>query len=291
MTPALGLLAAFVTFLSWGFGDFFIQRTSRQIGSLQALFFITALGAIVLSPFAAPSLAHVFRSTPIIRALLLAACSMFAASLANFEALRKGRIAVIEAIVSAELPIAAVIGIVLLGERVAGPQRWLIAAIFVGILLTVSRRTTVKASRSRLEAGTFLAVISAIGLAVGSVATGLASHVSSPIVAIWFIHTSIAVILTLWFILRRQLLETIRGGLKAWRPTLAQSVLDNVAWVSYAAAVLVLPISLTVALTESYVALAAILGILVNRERFQRHQYTGIGLTIAAAIALAALSA
>ncbi len=75
-----------------------------------------------------------------------------------------------------------------------------------------------------------------------------------------------------------------------WRPVLAACIFDNAAWVAYAVAVTTLPIALTIAITESYVALAAFLGVVWNKEKLQRHQYAGMILAIAAAIVLAAVS-
>jgi len=46
------ILFAFAAMLSWGIGDFLIQRTVRKIGDLQTLTWIGIIGSIFLIPFA-----------------------------------------------------------------------------------------------------------------------------------------------------------------------------------------------------------------------------------------------
>ena len=66
MTTSVGIGLAFAAMLSWGIGDFWIQKSARKVGDLEALFFITLFGAFVLSPFAyprLPTLLHASRET------------------------------------------------------------------------------------------------------------------------------------------------------------------------------------------------------------------------------------
>jgi drug/metabolite transporter (DMT)-like permease len=45
---ATGIVLAIVAMLSWGFGDFLIQKNTRKIGDWDTLFFITLFGAAIL---------------------------------------------------------------------------------------------------------------------------------------------------------------------------------------------------------------------------------------------------
>ena len=47
----LGIIYAIAAMLSWGVGDFLIQRASRKIGIWQTLFFIGLGGFLGLFPF------------------------------------------------------------------------------------------------------------------------------------------------------------------------------------------------------------------------------------------------
>jgi len=42
----IGVILAVVALFSWGFGDFFIQKSARSLGTWQALFLICLFGAI-----------------------------------------------------------------------------------------------------------------------------------------------------------------------------------------------------------------------------------------------------
>ena len=48
---------AFLAMLSWGVGDFFIQKTIRKIGGLETLLWIGLIGTLILIPFAIKDLA------------------------------------------------------------------------------------------------------------------------------------------------------------------------------------------------------------------------------------------
>lgn len=47
-----GIIFAFIAMIGWGFGDFFIQKSTRKVGVWATIFIITLLGFIVLTPFA-----------------------------------------------------------------------------------------------------------------------------------------------------------------------------------------------------------------------------------------------
>ena len=58
-------------------------------------------------------------------------------------------------------------------------------------------------------------------------------------------------------------------------PIIGQTIFDNSAWVGYALAASMIPISLTVSISESYIALAALLGYFFGREKLNSHQIVG----------------
>ena len=53
---------------------------------------------------------------------------------------------------------------------------------------------------------------------------------------------------------------------------LGMSIFDNLAWICYAGAATLIPIAIAVSISESYIALTAMLGILINKEKLMRHQ-------------------
>jgi len=295
MNPTLGIVFAFVAFLAWGFGDFTIQRSARRIGSLPALFAITVFGAVVLLPFVWHDLPELFSTGRIVAIGFLTVVVTTITAIFEFEAFRKGKMAVIEPVMSFELVLTVGIGILILKESTSLAQLLLTLTVFTGILLTVLHRTPrhwwqVWRHRSVLEKGVILAALGAVAMSLVNILTGVFSQDTNPWVAIWFIHTCIAVFLAVWFTgqLRwRQIGRDIRKNAKL---LLTMSIFDNAAWLAFAASVLYIPISLSIAISESYIALASLLGIIWNKEKLQTHQVIGMVLTITAAVALAVVS-
>lgn len=289
-----GIIATFIAALSWGFGDFFIQRSVRKIGSLEALFFIGGFGAVVLLPFVWQDIPALIRSPFALGLLFTTIVVTTFTALVDFEALRRGKLSVIEPVMSFELVFTVAIGLLFLHERVNGTQLLLILLIFCGVFLTVIHREPRRwwqwwRHSSLLEAGVILAGIGAILMAFTNVLTGLSSQATNPLVTIWTIDVGLAVLSLLWVALRGGIGRMVVNARRSWRAVTAQSVFDNTAWLAYSYAVTAIPISITIAISESYIALAALLGILWNRERLQRHQTLGMVLTISAAIILAVL--
>ncbi len=63
--------------------------------------------------------------------------------------------------------------------------------------------------------------------------------------------------------------------------------MDNLAWIMYAYSMVLIPIAIATGITESYIALTAMLGIVINKEKLRPHQWVGLALCIVSAIALA----
>lgn len=297
MTGLVGIIAAFIAFLGWGFGDFAAQRAIRKIGSLEVLFFSGLAGAVVLYPFVHRDIGTFFSDSRTLWLLVATGVMTVFASFFGAEALRKGKISVVEPVISFELVLSALIGVTILGESVSIVQGILILGVFVGMLLTVLRVSTPSwwqiwrvHVRSRMEAGVLLAAGAAVTYAIVNVLTGVSSRASSPVATIWFMDVCIVVVSFAWFVASRRMDDLFGWSRQHWRPLVVASVLDDVAWLAYAFAVTVIPISIAVAITESYVALAALLGITITKERLQRHQIIGIIVTVIAGVALAVLS-
>ncbi len=276
--------------LSWGFGDFFIQRTARRIGDWKAIFFVAAVGALMI-PFFIKSgeWAALFE----LKSLLILSVTtvvVFVTALGNFEALRRGKMAVVEPILSLELLITVALSMIFLGERLGLLQSFLVAATFVGILLVVTvERSHLKYHKYILERGSALALGAMVGMALVNFLVALSSRAASPLLTIWFTHTGIAV-LTLVYLLARGRAGEILPNLKSYSGTIiAESVLDNAAWIFYAFAATLLPISIATTVSESYIILAVLLGVVFNREKLQKHQLTGIIIVILTVLALSAV--
>lgn len=289
------LLAAFIAFLSWGFGDFSIQRSVRAVGSAGSLFAIAAFGSVALLPFAWHDIPQTIGSHTTVLLLITAAGAMTFAAIFEFASLKIGKLAVTEPVLSLELVFTAAISIGFLGEHLSRVQLLLAFCVFLGIVLTVTRRERFHwwqrwEKRHGLEQGVLLALAGTVFMTFANIFTGLSSRASNPIVTIWFMHVLIGAVTLVWMLLRHEWQRCIAAMQQHWRPVLAASVFDNAAWVAYSAAAQQLPIALTISITESYIALACFLGIVWNKEHVQRHQVIGMVTVIVAAVLLGAVS-
>ena len=130
---AMGIVFAFIALGAWGVGDFLIQRSARKFGDWVALFYITAFASVVLLPFVWKDLAPLVVHARGLLVLTAAGVVMTFASLLDFQALKVGKISVIEPVYAFELPLAAGIATFLLHERLSAPQIVLIAILMLGI--------------------------------------------------------------------------------------------------------------------------------------------------------------
>jgi drug/metabolite transporter (DMT)-like permease len=283
----VGVLGAIGAMLCWGFGDFFIQRTARKIGDLEALAWISILGAVVLVPFIFHELALLSAVQDVLLLLLLAVVT-FVAAIFNFEALKEGKIAVIEMVVSLELPFTILLGVLFLHEWLTLWQLLLIIVLMIGSsMISVSQGKL----HFHLERGVWFALAAAVLLALTNFLTARCSVQISPLMAVWFPFLAVA-LLCLFFIWRRKNgMGHFFGHVKNFPLLiLSMSVFDTAAWLFYAYALRVADLGITTAITQGYPVVALLLGVTINRERITAWQYGGAAIVIATTLTLALLS-
>ena len=283
-----GITFAFIALISWGIGDFLIQRSARKFGDVISLFCITAFASIVLLPFVVGDIISLIsegdRSTFFL--LLITTGVILFASLFDFEALRIGKIAVIEPIYAFEIIITAALGALLIREQLSVMQMALIGIITLGIGL-ISLKSFSHLKTITWERGVAFALLATLAMGGANFLFGVGSRESHPLLVNWFTSFGMASVLFI-YMMRTGLLETLRLDLKKYsRLILSVSVIDNIAWVSFAYSTLYMPIAISTGISESYITLAALLGLIVNREKLKKHQYAGLVITPLAAVLLA----
>ena len=281
---SLGVFFALVALFSWGFGDFFIQKNVRLVGNWKALFYITFLGLIGLFPFVQHEIPHLTISD-IVFLTFLSVVIIFAA-LFDFEALKQGKIAIIEPVMGLEVPITVGLAITISKEELTLLQIFLIALVCIGIILSASDHKKTSDGRQMFERGAILAGIGAIAMAVTNFLIGVGSHNVSPIMVIWFSHSFIAIFCFIYISIRGDAKTLWTDVRKYPKLILGESIFDNLAWVSYAIATSLIPISIAITISESFIALGVLLGLFVNKERLHKRQIVGIMLTIIGVIIL-----
>ncbi|OGY92373.1 MAG: hypothetical protein A3B31_03395 [Candidatus Komeilibacteria bacterium RIFCSPLOWO2_01_FULL_53_11] len=295
MNMPAGIVAALIALLAWGFGDFFIQKTIRLLGRLESLFLIGAFSCIVLLPFVWRSIPSAVADLQTFSILVVTFVISFGGAMVLFTALKHGKISVVLPVFSSELLITVLISVLVLHETVTVVQLVLAGIVFLGILLIVVHRDEMHwwqrwKTTSIYERGIVLAAIAAVFSSLNNIFTAISSRLSDPLTAIWFIHTGLGITSCIWLIALGKFGTMLRSIPKNWKLVLGQSSLDNIAWVAYAKAVTALPIAVTVAITESFIGLAALLGIFIGKEKVNRTQVAGIVLTLIAATILTLIS-
>lgn len=281
----LGIFFALGALFAWAFGDFFIQRSTRRVGTIKALFFIASAGAIGFLPFVWNDIGQLLEGKNLLW-LALAASVTFFAAVFDFDALHDGKLAVVEPILGLELPIVVLLAILVCGERLSVVQTIAIAAIFVGLLFAVTAKKIKWHKRIILEKGFVYAGIGAVGMGLTNFLYAYWSQQASPLIVVWSIHTVLACV-CLVVMMRRGVIHELAGDLRRhYRILVPMAIFDNLAWLAYSLACTHISIAVSNAISEIYIALALILGVVVNKEKLRKHQYFGAILAITALVVL-----
>jgi drug/metabolite transporter (DMT)-like permease len=288
----IGVLFAIGAMLGWGFGDFLIEKSVRKMGNSVSLFFITAIGSILLLPFVWNDVTMLLSSQLGSKEFwVLIGAGMFAliASLFDFEALRVGKISVVEPVYAIEIVLTVLVTGVVLDEWLTPTQTILVLAVIASILL-VSVKSFSHLKKFRIERGVMFALVAALLMAGEIFFTGFGARLTSPLTVNWMSNTIIALVMVL-YLARTKQLRSIIPKFRANTSLVARvSLIDNLAWISFAYSAIYIPIGLAVAISEAYIALAALLGLVINKEKLRPHQFAGVGITIVAVIALSYVS-
>jgi len=279
-----GLIFALTATFAWGFGDFFIQKSTRKIGNWKTLFMISLFGSILFLPF-------VFNKIPQLLSggnlfiLLLLSCSLLISTLLSFESFKQGKLAVTDPFYALEIPIAGLLAFFLIGESIKTYQTFLIIILIIGLLL-ISLKSIRISKKILLEEGVIFAVFGATLMGFSSYLIGYSSRITDPLLTTWFFSVVITVICLIYLVSKKEL-GSLLADLKYNKSSLLTvSLIDNLAWIAYAFALNLLPMAIVVALVESSIVINVLLGIFLNKEEIVLHQKVGLILAVVSAIVL-----
>lgn len=283
----MGIGFAFLALLSWGVGDFLIQKSARRLGDLAALFYVTIFGSLIFFPFVAFDFLALLKNSPgDLIILFLTAIVIMMAAIFDFKALRLGKISVVEPIFAFEVPITVILGMIFINEFLTTAQLFLIFFLVLGIILIAVKKFS-DFKNVRIEAGVWLALAATCGMGVVNFLFGLSARQTSPLMINWFINVFIAFFLLCHFVFSKKIKNVFSLWHENKKLILSVSVIDNLAWLFFAAATIFIPIAIATGFSESYIALAAGLGLVFNKEKLRPHQWVGLILVISAVIFLA----
>jgi drug/metabolite transporter (DMT)-like permease len=279
----IALIGAVAAMLCWGIGDFLIQRSTRKIGDVEALAWIGIVGVIGMMPFVIKDLTHLSLGQNVIILLILGVIT-FVAAIFDFEALKEGKISVIDMVLSLELPFTIMLGILFFDEKLTLVQFLIIVVLMWG----VSMISMSGSWRFKLERGVWMAVIAAIGMAGVNFLTALSAVEISPLMAVWFpwlVFTLLCLII-IWK--RNRGLQHFKTHVRDhYRLILGMGIFDTAAWLFYAYALTDGDLGIITAITESYPVVAMVLGLTIGGERITHRQYFGAAIALCASVVLA----
>lgn len=283
----MGILFAVTALFAWGLADFLIQRSARKFGDWLALFYVTAFASIVLLPFAYHELALAYTQN----ALLLWGVSIMIciASLCDFEALREGKISVVEPIYAMEIPVTAILASLVIGEHLTALQTILVVSSIFGIFLVSTKRLD-HFAHMRMERGVWFAILATAGMGISNFLFGVGSRELSPLVIVLFTSLFMATITFLYLLWNGRTGEIMRDLRRHKRLIVNVGFFDTIAWVSFSYACLYIPIAVATSVSEAYILLASALGLVFNKEKLKFHQYVGFVVAVASVIILAMIT-
>jgi len=286
----IGIICALLTMLSWGIGDFLIQRSTRKFGNWETLFLITFFGAIVLLPFTFSKISTFLQigGAPF-WIIIIASATMLVAAITEFESLRIGKISIVEPIWSMEIPVSVFLAFVILRERLSVAVIVLIVALLTGLIL-LSAKEKGRFKKMLFEKGAVVALLGAILMGSTNFFVGWGARETDPLMVNFVMNVILLVISGGFLIIKGKFFKTFSDLKQNTKPLLIMMILDNGAWIAFAYAMIYAPIGIAVALSESYIIIAVMLGIFVNKETLQGHQKIGLVVAIISAVILAILA-
>ncbi len=289
MNITVGIGLAFVAMLCWGFGDFLIQKSTRKMGNWETLFLITLLGALLLLPFVWKDLISIFVWNSQLKILLIAGAVLFVAALLEFDALKKGKLSVVEPIWSFEVPAAAIMAFIILGERITLFQILLIVLLVICLFL-VSFKEKTFSKKFFMERGVLIAFLGAITMGVANFYMGWGGSVTNPLMINFFTDVFIMLLSGVYLLINGNLRKTFKDLKRNYAVILPMSIADKVAWLAFVFSMSLAPIAVATALSESYIIVAVILGLSINKEKLKTHQKIGLMGAVTTAIILAIIT-
>jgi len=189
-----------------------------------------------------------------------------------------------------ELPITVLLGIMFLKETLSSVQIFLVAMVLAGIFLLAVKSFSAKTLKGGIEKGVLIGLAGAVGMGFLNFFTASASITISPLMAIWFPWAVVSAVSIFYLWRKNKLSDLAANAMKFKGLVFGMGVFDTLAWLFFALAVVGSGLSITIAISESYTAIAVLLGVLLNKETISKLQWLGAGLALAASFTLALVS-
>jgi drug/metabolite transporter (DMT)-like permease len=276
----IGVVGGLVAAILWGTSTVVASRSTRMIGSQQALGYVMLTG-LVLCLVAAP----LSEGVPSVGrhgaawALLAGAASVFGLSML-YRALRIGQVGVVAPIASTEGALAALFSVVLLGQGLSAVTSVALTVVAVGVIVV-----TFHGSRADLQLRPSLYAFTAAAVfGVGLIASSQAGHAIGPL---WTILVARAIGIV--FVVVRL---AFRGAFPRPGPALPLVVFSGLAEVTGFTAYIIGAregVAVPAVLASQFAAVAVIVSYFTFGERLTARQLSGAVVIASGVAAVAAL--
>ncbi|HEY4497064.1 MAG TPA: DMT family transporter [Candidatus Paceibacterota bacterium] len=282
----LPIVLALIVLVGWGTADIFVTMNSRRLGGYSASFWIYVFGFLFYLLIAWFWIGDLAGLTPQILLINLGTAFVGVIGYMLFvEALRVGNAAVVGTISASYIAITVFISILFLGETINLYQTLAIILILLGIIISAEKFSNLK--QGVFNKGSLLALGTMLAWGIYFAYVKIPAEAIGPI---WsnFINSSpfILIFIYMWF----RGIKLKMPDKKAIGHLAAGSILMNIAYVFYNAAIVIGSVAVVSPIAGSAAVLFAVLAHYVFKDEISRQQIYGVGVTLAGVVALSALS-
>ncbi len=284
-----GVLFAIIALLFWGVGDFLLQKSARKLGNLLTLFYIGVFGALMFLPFAWRSIYSLLNSPKELLVLIITSILVLLAGLLYTQALKIGKISVIDPVFAIEIPITILITTLIIREKMNFIQGFFVIFVVVGLFL-LSTKSFGEFKKARFEKGIWMAILGTFLMGLVNFLFGVGSRLTDPILVNWFTSFFIFVVVLFYLIFKSQTKLISKSWQDNKKLIFSLGFLDNFAWLAYSFGMVFLSIPMATGISQGYIGIAAVLGFVFNKEKLKKHQWWGLAISLIAVIALCFIS-
>lgn len=265
-----------------GVADFFAALVSRRLGSFLTLLYVIAGSSVVLLGAQLAWGTGNWLSWADVGVLCLVGMAALVGYLAFYRSLAVGPVAVVSPIAACDGAVAALIGIVLLGEQLGGWHLAAIGLLVVGVFLAATNLRELRSGLRTGGSGPRLALVAMVcfGIAIAGI-TAMAGRTGSALLPVLVLRGAILVQMTVAAGVRRE--WYLRGALVLALAAVGVGLLDTGSLVALARGMVAQEgarVALLGPLYGAYPIVTVVLARLVLREKLALEQWAGIGLAM-----------
>ena len=282
----MGILLGLATALSWGLSDFIARFATRRAGTLRTMFYMQALGFLLLTAFLYElgGWGHLFDGSgwqPWAWGLLAGVLNALS-TLSLYHSFEIGRLAVV-APISASYPALTLLLSLASGERLTAPRAAGVILTLMGVIFVAAGEAAGKENPTENSAGgdkkkgsgVLWALLSALGFGVMFWLLGIrVVPRTGPFAAVWVIRLIGAGATLAILLAARQMVRLPKGNV-TWQ-VLGMAILDTGAYLLNNRGMQLEQISVMSVLASLYGAVTVALAAIVLRERLAGRQWAGI---------------